>query len=170
VRPGVNIELNRSVTFGATYAYFNTAGASEHRTHEQVVWGQRVGGTAVRNRFRAEQRWFGTEHPGSFQHRLRHMLRVEVPLKRTAGEDPAVYAAPFNEVMARFSQGQAGNFDQNRTGAMLGWRLSRWMTVEAGGFHQWFRRASSGAIENNNVFVLVLNSRAPLGKVFSAQP
>lgn len=118
--------------------------ADEHRLWEQVIYQPSDPGTGVaaQVRVRLEQR-FRTEGEVDAGHRLRIMVRGQVPLTR----DRAFIAVLWNEAFVAFndtSWGQRGGFDQNRFFIGAGWQaIPAQLRVELGYMNQWIVRAAT---------------------------
>lgn len=88
-----------------------------------------------------EQRWIGRyssaaltkEDDFFYVNRLRYMFRMQLPLKGTTMADKTPYAALYDEIFLGFGKNVNENvFDQNRVGAVLGYRFSPMFRAEAG--------------------------------------
>ncbi len=181
IRPGVNYQARHNVQISAAYAYFNThpnglasmAGAApEHRLQEQLLVGQPAGEFAVRHRLRLDQRFIGSGYAAGrgrgwdFQHRIRYMLRADIPLKKGRDERPVVYLGLYDEVFSRFGCAGASSFEQNRLYAGIGFRPSKKYGIESGVFNQRFKPAAGGRLENNYVLVVTFINQVPLRDLF----
>ncbi|MDX2151882.1 MAG: DUF2490 domain-containing protein [Bryobacteraceae bacterium] len=182
VRPGLNVQINRTVSFGATYAYFRqhplglqspSKAAPEHRLHQQVTLQQALGKKLVlRHRYRLEERFLGSafsradERTWDLQYRFRYQLRTDIPLRRAKDERALVYLAIFDEIFLRFQRGVGSAFDQNRIYTGIGYRPNKRESIEVGVFNQRFQPAAGGRLENNVVLWVTLASSRPIREFF----
>jgi hypothetical protein len=176
LRLGANYKLNDQVTahlgYGwiLTYPYGDYPIASngtfpEHRIYEQISFRQPVNKWIFTHRFRVEQRWLRRaigvadppEYAWFFLHRFRYQFRSQYSLS-TKG-DKQFYAAAADEIFIGAGKNLGVNiFDQNRIFLLLGWKLSKKFTLEAGYFNQTLqqgRRVNNQTImQRNNGLVL----------------
>jgi len=184
VRPGVNYQWSRRVQLSAAYSYFNTHPAGlawdersmpEHRLQEQILIQTPVRKIAVRHRVHVDQRFLGsgfvenTKRTWELQHRLRYMIRTELPLRKGASERPLVYAGLHDEILLRFGYCGGSNFDQNRLYGGIGVRPSKAASIEAGVFHQRFQPMAGGRMENNYVFLLTVSNQLSLSRLLGRE-
>lgn len=181
LRPGVNYQASPNVQLSAAYSYFNThpggldwesAAAPEHRLQEQVTIQQPVGKIGLRHRYRFDHRFLGSgfvegrDRTWNLQHRVRYMLRGDIPLKRASDERPAVFLALYNEFFLRYGFAGVSAFEQNRLYAGLGFRPGGATTIETGVFNQRFQPLVGGRMENNYVLVFSVSNQLPLSRLF----
>ncbi|MBN8731562.1 MAG: DUF2490 domain-containing protein [Acidobacteria bacterium] len=184
VRPGVNYQWSRRVQLSAAYSYFNTHPAGlawdeqsvpEHRLQEQILIQTPVRKIALRHRVRVDQRFLGSgfaensQRTWNLQHRLRYMIRTELPLRKGASERPVVYAGVHNEILFRLGYTGGSNFDQNRLYGGIGARPHKEASIEAGVFHQRFQPMAGGRMENNYVFVLTVSNQLSLSRLLGRE-
>lgn len=184
VRPGVNYQWSRHVQLSAAYAYFKAHPAGldgeqhtlpERRLQEQILIQTPVRKLALRHRVRVDQRFLGsdlapnTERTWNLQHRLRYMIRTEVPLRKGDLERPVVYAGIYDEILFRLGYTGGSNFDQNRLYGGIGVRPHKAASIEAGIFHQRFQPMVGGRIENNYVFVLSVSNQLSLSRLLGRE-
>lgn len=176
LRLGANYKVNDQVTahmgyaWVLTYPYGDFPIASngtfpEHRIYEQISFRQPVNKWVFTHRFRVEQRWLrrtvGVADPQEYEwfflHRFRYQFRSQYPL-HTKG-DQQFYAAAADEIFIGAGKNLGVNiFDQNRIFLLLGYKLSKKITLEAGYFNQTLqqgRRVNNQTImQRNNGLVL----------------
>lgn len=179
LRVGANYKLNDQVTahlgYGwiLTYPYGDVPIAStgtfpEHRIYEQISFRQPVNKWVFTHRFRIEQRWLrrklsGTEQPEYewfFLHRFRYQFRSQYPLLTKGNKQ--FYAAAADEIMIGAGKNLGVNiFDQNRLFLLLGWKLNKTISLEAGYFNQTLqqgRRVNNQTIMQRNNGLLLSSS------------
>lgn len=179
LRLGVNYQLNSAVQlrmgYGLieTFAYgetpINSFGKSftEHRMFEMVTLSNKISIVDVSHRFMLEQRWVGRyssanldrEDDYLFQNRIRYMFRVNIPLKGKSIDDKTPYLAFYDEIFIGFGKNVNENvFDQNRFGALLGYRFNKNLKIEGGYLNQTLQlgREVGGrnVFQNNNGFII----------------
>jgi hypothetical protein len=156
-RVGVNHQLTPSILLRAGYAWIETfpygelpinglgRDFTEHRLFEMIQLSHKEGILDLSHRFMLEQRFVGrysdplSEREDEFPlvHRIRYMIRLQVPLKGDQVADKTPYAAVYNELFIGFGRNVNANvFDQNRTGLLLGYRINSTIRLEAGYFSQ----------------------------------
>lgn len=179
LRLGANYKFNDQVTaqlgYGwiLTYPYGAYPIASsgtfpEHRIYEQISFRQPVKKWLFTHRFRVEQRWLrrkiNSSGPPAFEwyflHRFRYQFRSQYPFY-TKGEKQ-FYGAAADELLIGAGKNLGTNiFDQNRLFLLLGWKLNKQLTLEAGYFNQTLqqgRRVNNQTImQRNNGFLLSSN-------------
>lgn len=180
LRPGVNYQASPNVQLSAAYSYFNThpggldwesAAAPEHRLQEQISIQQPVGKAGLRHRARIDHRFLGSgfvegsDRTWNLQHRVRYMLRGDIPLRRTVDERPTVFLALYNEFFLRYGFAGVSAFEQNRIYAGLGFRPGGATTIETGVFNQRFKPLAGGRMENNYVLVFSVSNQLPLARL-----
>jgi len=157
LRLGVNAQLNPRVlarvgyAWVETYAYgsisINGFGKSftEHRIFQMMQLSHKESLVEFTHRFMLEQRFVGRYSAASLQkedayplvHRMRYMVRLQIPLRGKAVVDNTPYVAAYDEVFIGFGKNVAANvFDQNRIAVILGYRFNKNMKVEAGYLNQ----------------------------------
>ncbi len=145
IYPGVNIRAGYALA--ETYNYgdipLNNLGKqfTEHRTYQMLGLNNKFGIIDNSHRFMLEQRWVGRfsdislekEDDYVFTNRFRYMYRLQIPLKGREITDKTPYAAVYDEIFVGFGKNVNENvFDQNRFGALLGYRFSPKVRIEGG--------------------------------------
>ncbi|MFN3850057.1 MAG: DUF2490 domain-containing protein [Spirosomataceae bacterium] len=131
----------------------------EHRIWQQVQIKQSLGKFTYINRFRLEQRFLGDSNLGGFQNhrlenRIRYMARLNYPFT------PKLYGYVYDEIFMNFGKKVTNNdFDQNRLGAMLGYKISPKISLEAGYLNQFVKQRRRTATfqniyENNHTLMV----------------
>ena len=143
--PGLNVRVGYA--HAETYNYgdipVNSMGKqfSEHRAYEMIALNSKTGIVENNHRFMLEQRWVGRytdaalddEDEYVYTNRIRYMYRLQLPLKGREIADKTPYAAVYDEVFVGFGKNVNENvFDQNRFGALLGYRFSSKVRIEGG--------------------------------------
>lgn len=189
LRVGINYQLQPRVLarvgYGwiETYAYgdvpINGLGRdfTEHRIFQMLQLQQKEGRVDISHRFMLEQRFVGRyssaleEREDEFPllHRMRYMVRLQIPLKGKEMVDKTPYLAAYNEVFIGFGKNVNANvFDQNRIGILLGYRFSKNMRIEAGYLNQivQFGRQLEGknVFQHNNGVILNINTALDFSK------
>lgn len=154
-----------------TFAYGDYPIASagtfpEHRLFEQFIFKQSVNKLTVTNRFRIEQRWLGRRKAATasreiedwiFLHRFRYQCRVQLPLWKKSEQQ--LYTAAADEIFIGAGKNVGVNtFDQNRTFLLMGFRINKSLSFEAGYFNQTLqqgRRVNGNTIMQRNNGVIV---------------
>lgn len=170
-RIGINYQFNPGVMFRIGYGWIETfpygeipinglgRDFTEHRLFEMVHLSHNEGIVGLSHRFMLEQRFIGTYSSPSvvkedrfpLLHRIRYMFRAQVPLKGKEITDNTPYAAFYDEVFIGFGKNVNANvFDQNRIGALLGYRVNKTVRIEAGYLNQILQLGRQ--INGNNVF------------------
>lgn len=171
VRTGINYHLNNRVTLRAGYAWVETfnygsiplqaAGRTftEHRSYQVATITDKLNKLELSHRFMLEQRWVGRfadaqaakETDYLYSNRLRYMFRMQHPLIQNKNSDRQLYAAVYDEIIIGFGKNVAENvFDQNRIGALVGYRFSPRLRIEGGYFNQILQLGRE--INGRNVF------------------
>ncbi|MES2761354.1 MAG: DUF2490 domain-containing protein [Bacteroidota bacterium] len=153
LRTGVNYRLNKKLLFRAGYGWIETfpygniplqaTGKifTEHRAFQAILLDDTIHSLDIQHRFMLEQRWIGRysspaisiEDDYVFVNRLRYMLRLQIPIGKKRMEDNTFYAAFYDEIFIQFGKNVQENiFDQNRIGALLGYRANKLFRLEAG--------------------------------------
>lgn len=179
LRLGVNYQLNPAIQFRVgyglieTFAYgetpINSFGKNftEHRIFEAITINDKVSIVDLSHRFMLEQRWVGRysaanldkEDEYLFQNRLRYMFRIQIPLKGKIIDDRTPYLAFYDEIFIGFGPNVNENiFDQNRIGALIGYRFNKNLRIEGGYLNQTLQLgreiAGRNVFQNNNGFIL----------------
>lgn len=170
-RTGIGYTINPKLSVRAGYALaetfnygdipLNNLGRqfTEHRSWQMVNLNDKINSFELIHRFMLEQRWIGRysnaqvqkEDQFIFSNRLRYMLRIQVPLKGKTMADNTPYLAVFDELLIGFGKNVNENvFDQNRFGALLGYRFNSKTRIEAGYLNQIVQL--SREVEGKNVF------------------
>lgn len=185
IRPWVHYQLNPAVRFSfAPLAWLGNwrlpeNGKSvffpEFRITPQVILRQPIGRVIMQHRFRYEFRFIGRDQADgvtdlddvySFDEsrkrgRMRYMIKANIPVTTKEMEDGTIYTAIFNEAMINTGKNIPNNnlFDQNRTYAGIGYRFSKFITLEAGYLKQLafrFNNPAGNNVESNNVIHVFL--------------
>ena len=189
LRVGLNYSLHPALQLGVGYGWIesfpygdiplNAFGKqyTEHRIYQMATLSQKVGKVDFSHRFLLEQRFVGkyasadatreTEFP--LLHRMRYMVRMQVPLKGNEIQDKTPYLAVYDEVFVGFGhQVNANVFDQNRIGVLLGYRFNKTVRLEGGYLNQTqqYGRMINGksVFQNNNGFIISSNFAVDLSK------
>jgi len=158
LRGGIQYKLNSGVTLLAGYAWTETFPYGdypplatqpfpEHRIYEQVAWSENIGRVILQHRGRLEQRFLGILDPTAtderyiikwnYLNRVRYQIKAIVPLNNKTLTDKTLYAAAFDEIFIGFGKNVNANiFDQNRIGAMMGYKWNKRLSFELVGFNQ----------------------------------
>ncbi len=150
LRIGANYKLNDNVIIHAGYAWAETfpygkypiAGNGtfpEHRLYEQLTLRQPINKFLLTHRFRIEQRYVGRVKAGTvreieewlFLNRFRYQFRTQYALSKK------MYAAAADEILIGAGKNVGVNiFDQNRLFLLMGYKLNKTFSIEAGYFNQ----------------------------------
>jgi hypothetical protein len=178
LRFGANYKLNDNITAHAGYAWAETFSYGdypiasngtfpEHRIYEQISFRQPVSKFLFTHRFRIEQRWLGRVKAGTagnreiedwvFLHRFRYQFRMQHPFF-TKG-DKQFYGVAADELFIGAGKNVGTNiFDQNRIFLLLGYKLNKKLSLEAGYFNQTLQQGrrvnNSTVMQRNNGWVL----------------
>lgn len=176
IRIGTNYKLNDNVTAHLGYRYIqtfpygdypiaNNGAFPEHRLYEQISFRQPINKFLFSHRFRVEQRWLRRKIPGIngpvndwfFLHRFRYQFRTQYPFY-TKG-DKQFYSAVADEIFIGAGKNLGVNiFDQNRIFLLLGFKLNKKLSVEAGYFNQTLQQGrrinNSTIMQRNNGIVI----------------
>ena len=171
LRLGINynfrpdVQLRVGYAWAETYPYGETPlngmgkDFTEHRIFEMMTLQDKIGSVNLSHRFILEQRWVGRystanlqrEDEFPFLNRARYMIRVQVPLKGNTRADKTPYVAAYNEIFIGFGKNVGENiFDQNRFGALLGYKFNSKVQVEGGYLSQIVQLGRE--VDNKNVF------------------
>ena len=111
------------------------------------------------HRFMLEQRFIGkysaasleTEDSFPLSHRIRYMIRAQLPLQGTQIGDNTPYFAIYDEVFIGFGENVNANvFDQNRFSILFGYKWDTVFRLEAGYLNQLLQFGRQ--INGQNVF------------------
>ena len=171
LRLGVNYQLNDKVQLRLGYAWIEThpygdipinsfgKDFTEHRSFQAMTITDKVSIVDLSHRFMLEQRWVGrysaanlsTEDEFPLLHRLRYMMRLQIPLKGKSIEKNTPYLAMYDEIFLGFGGNVNENvFDQNRFGLLLGYRWNHLFRIEAGYLNQTLQFGRE--VEGRNIF------------------
>lgn len=171
LRVGINYQLNPRVLFRAGYAWIETFAYgeipingfgkdfTEHRAFEMAQLSHKEGIMDFSHRFMLEQRWVGQYSEASLAqeddypllHRMRYMLRVQLPLIGKEIKDKTPYLALYDELFIGFGKNVKANvFDQNRIGVLFGYRFNKNFRIEGGYLNQMIQFGRQ--IDGKNVF------------------
>jgi hypothetical protein len=182
LRLGVNYQLNAKVQLRLGYAWIEThpygdipinsygKDFTEHRSFQAMTITDKVSIVDLSHRFMLEQRWVGrysnanlsTEDEFPLLHRLRYMMRLQIPLKGKSIENKTPYLAMYDEIFLGFGGNVNENiFDQNRFGLLLGYKLNNTVRIEAGYLNQTLQLgrevSNRNVFQNNNGFIINTN-------------
>ena len=158
VRPAIGVQLNKQVSIWQGYGWtpsFNPEYRDEHRLFQQLLIETPLKHLTLTNRSRLEER-FIQDTNGEASVRVRHQLRVTVPLDKQKKWNAVIYDEPFFNLNSVPTGPQAG-FDQNRIFVGFQRRLNRHATVEAGYINNYVNRRSPVRDRLNHAIVLGLN-------------
>ncbi|MEP6845427.1 MAG: DUF2490 domain-containing protein [Panacibacter sp.] len=148
---GIMYKINDKLTIQTGYALLRTypTGSTtlaavpktfpEHRIYEQLTVKSPIGKAILSHRLRLEQRWIGkfdiinSNKPDSwvYLNRIRYMPRLDIPLSNK------FYAEALDELAIGFGKNVGENvFDQNRFALMAGYKLNKYVRIEAGYLNQ----------------------------------
>jgi len=186
LRLGLNYQLHPAVQVRVGYGWIETfpygeyplngfgKQFTEHRIFQMAQLSQKVSKVDFSHRFMLEQRFVGNytdaqatkESEFPLLHRMRYMIRIQVPLKGDEIQDKTPYLAVYDEVFVGFGKNVNANvFDQNRIGVLLGYRFSKNFRLEGGYLNQTLQFGRE--INGKNVFQhnngLIVNSNFMLG-------
>jgi hypothetical protein len=189
LRLGLNYQLHPAVQVRVGYGWIETfpygefplngfgKQFTEHRIFQMAQLSQKVGKVDFSHRFMLEQRFVGKysdaqatkESEFPLLHRIRYMVRMQVPLKGNEIQDRTPYLAVYDEVFIGFGQNVNANvFDQNRIGVLLGYRFSKNFRLEGGYLNQTlqFGREINGknVFQHNNGLIINSNINLDLTK------
>ncbi len=178
LRMGTNYKINDNITahvgyaWAETFAYgdypiANNGTFPEHRLYEQITFRQPVNKFIFSHRFRIEQRWLGRVKAGTagnreiedwfFLHRFRYQFRTQYPFWIKG--DKQFYGAAAEEILIGAGKNLGVNiFDQNRIFLLLGYKLNKKISFEAGYVNQTLQQGrrvnNNSIIQRNNGVVL----------------
>lgn len=182
LRVGINYNFNPRVLFRVGYGWIETfpygqypinnfgKDFTEHRIFQVIQLSHNEQMVSFLHRFMVEQRFIGKytspeltqEDEFSLLHRIRYMIRTQLPLKKYSITDKMLYLATYDEVFIGFGKNVAMNvFDQNRIGVLLGYTLTKNIKIETGYLNQTlqYSRTINGksTFQNNNGVILNAN-------------
>jgi hypothetical protein len=197
LRPAINFHVNEHVLLTQGYSYyFNHAYGEhpikyqnwEHHIYQQIqVSGQAIGRARLQHRFRMEERFIARLKPSkddsaqgeftgyTYQNRFRYRVWLTMPLGHEKIE-PGVFSAQlYDELFLNFGDSQRLDYiQQNRISALLGYQVSKPVSILAGYLYQTIQRpgAASGAdlIELNSTVHLAVVCNLDLRKPKPAAP
>lgn len=159
----VAVGINRSETwpYGEVPIAYRTP---ERRLWEQLQLTHAIGRVALTHRYRLEQRWQGKKSPPSDEvtnwvrtNRFRYLFRGTIPLQGPTLERHEFYAVISNELFTSFGANVQYNvFDQLRSSASLGYRLTKGVRLEAGFLEQLSEKSDGKTLERNHTIILGL--------------
>lgn len=132
---------------------------TEHRIFQMAQLSHKEGMVDISHRFMLEQRFVGRYSSAALEkedeypllHRIRYMIRLQAPLKGREIKDKTPYVALYDEVFIGFGKNVNANvFDQNRIGALVGYRFNKSLRLEAGYLNQIVQYGRQ--IDGRNVF------------------
>lgn len=189
LRVGVNYRVKPGLLLRAGYAWIETypygdipinalgRNFTEHRIFQMVQLSHKEGITDISHRFMSEQRFVGRySSPAAIRedefpllHRLRYMLRLQIPLKGKSIKTKTPYLSVYDELFIGFGKNVNANvFDQNRLGILLGYGFNETIRLEAGYLNQivQFGRQinSKNVFQNNNGLIINANFNFDLTK------
>jgi hypothetical protein len=171
LRLGLNYQPNQKVQLRIGYANIETYPYSEtpingmgkdfteHRSFQMITLNDKISKVSISHRFMLEQRWIGrysnttltNEDEFPLLHRMRYMIRAQIPLKGDKIENKTPYIAAYNELFIGFGKNVNENiFDQNRFGLLVGYQFSNAIRIEAGYLNQTLQIGRE--INNRNIF------------------
>lgn len=179
LRTGINYKVNSKLLVRVGYAWIETfpygsinlqaAGKTftEHRAFQALLINDQMGALEIQHRLMLEQRWIGRytkpdiiiEDDYVHVNRMRYMLRLQMPLGKKLIEDKTFYVATYDEIFVQFGENVQENiFDQNRLGALIGYKLNKYFKLELGYLNQTvlFGREINGnnILQKNNGFIM----------------
>jgi hypothetical protein len=171
LRLGLNYQLHPAVQVRVGYGWIETfpygefplngfgKQFTEHRIFQMAQLSQKVGKVDFSHRFMLEQRFVGKysdaqatkESEFPLLHRMRYMIRLQIPLKGNEIKDKTPYIALYDEIFIGFGENVNANiFDQNRIGVLLGYRINKNLRLEGGYLNQTIQFGRE--INGQNVF------------------
>lgn len=168
-------DIGRGMRLGFGYGHAHTTPnedfgpsgvTSEHRVFEQLTGSHHTLGMTWSHRLRYEQRWIapepadGAKHDWSYTSRVRHQLRLTIPLDGQTSSKARLYAVPNSELFVTTTDHHGVFFAQSRLGVAVGAKALARLNVEAGYLRQSQIRGD-GVHELHHV--LQFTGRVPLG-------
>ena len=179
LRVGINYKFNPKLLIRAGYAWIETfpygtiniqaAGKTftEHRAFQALLLNDQINLVEIQHRLMLEQRWIGRytkpditkEDDYVYLNRMRYMLRLQMPLCKKIIEDKTFYLAVYDEIFIQFGKNVQENiFDQNRIGALLGYKINKTIKFELGYLNQTVLLGreikGNNVLQKNNGFIL----------------
>lgn len=157
LRVGINYKFNPKLLARVGYGWIETypygsinlqaAGKTftEHRAFQALLLNDEMGILELQHRLMLEQRWIGrytkpdikSEDDYVYVNRIRYLLRLQIPIGKKLMEDKTIYAAMYDELFIQFGKNVQENvFDQNRLGALIGYKLNKYFKLELGYLNQ----------------------------------
>ncbi len=189
LRVGINYNINPRVLARVGYANAETypygeytingfgRNFSEHRFFQMLQLSHKEGIFDFSHRFMLEQRFVGkysnanasTQDEFPMLNRMRYMARLQIPLAGKNIIDKTPYFAVYDEILIGFGKNVNANvFDQNRLGALFGYRFNKSVRIEAGYLNQiiQFGRLINGknVFQYNNGFIMNANFNFDVSK------
>lgn len=136
--------------------------AIEHQLWEQLQLAGATGRVAWQHRYRLEQRWIDVPlargvRDWRYSNRVRYLARGTVPLRGPTLDVGEPYVMAYDEVFVGWGRNVGRNIlDQNRLGAVLGWRLSAATRLEGGYLYQLVLRPDAVHVERNHTLLLTV--------------
>lgn len=178
LRTGINYHINNNLLVRAGYAFvqtfpygeiaINTYGKAfdEHRLYQLIQYSSTTNTLSLFHRFMVEQRWIGSYSNATLQkedsylilHRMRYMLRAQIPL--TINKINPVYVSAYNEFFVGIGN-NVNIFDQNRLAILLGKTLNKHVKIELGYLNQFLKLNrkvnNQNVLQHNNGFMINSN-------------
>jgi Protein of unknown function (DUF2490) len=169
-RAGINYRLTDRILLRAGFAYvenspYGTYKANafekpfnEKRLFQMISITDKMGSVDISHRLILEQRWIERYSKAeltkpdekTYANRIRYMLRLQKPFKKTNEQTTFPYLAMYDELFIGFGNEVGANiFDQNRWAILAGYRFSPAVRIEAGYLNQIFQLGRR--VNNNNV-------------------
>lgn len=157
LKVGINYNLRPNLQIRAGYGWIETfpygkypinamgKDFTEHRIFEMIQLKHREGPIGLSHRLMLEQRFIGkysstllnNEDSYPLVHRLRYLVRMEMPVFRVADDTKFIYATTYDEAMISFGKNAGINtFDQNRFALLVGYQFSKKVKLEGGYLNQ----------------------------------
>ena len=170
-RTGINYVVNPKLTLRVGYAFIETFNYGdyplqatgkpfpEHRMYQLASLNDQNGRFEMNHRFILEQRWTGRFTNPAFKYaddyvytnRFRYMFRIQTAVGKKSMGDKTPYIALYDEILLGFGKNVNENvYDQNRIGALLGYRLNKIFRIEGGFMQQLLQLGRE--INGRNVF------------------
>ena len=171
LRTGINFQLNPKILFRVGYAWIETypygditinsygKQFTEHRIFQMIQLAHKEGRVDFTHRYMLEQRFIGKYSSANLDkedsypllNRIRYMARMQFPLKGKEMLDKTPYFAIYDELFIGFGKNVVVNvFDQNRVGALIGYRFNSKLKIESGYINQVIQFGRK--IKGKNVF------------------
>ncbi|MFN8229405.1 MAG: DUF2490 domain-containing protein [Bacteroidia bacterium] len=172
LRVGLNYQIHQStqirIGYGniETFSYgkipINKFGKTftENRSFVVVTTNHNINKLEISHRYMLEQRWLGQfkdsaakhEDYFSYSNRVRYQIRLQIPLNKTDSlNQKQFYIATYNELFVGFGKNVVESvFDQNRIGALIGYRINKHIKFELGYLNQLVHL--NRRVNNKNIF------------------